>query len=350
MKRKSTPVTIMAETGSTDDSTSCHARRMIQPRLPLLVVLATLLLLLPSSGAKKATSATPASSNNDSTSQQQCANTNMVTNTINTNNEEDDAWRLPGTPLSRTTGTTDDFWEHLQCDDVFATTRPLHNESTWMLLRGAYQGIVGPHQSSIVPKANNNNNNNNNSSVSYESGFFVPYYTGQVPGGVGRGVFTARPIAKDTLVWTADTNSARFTTGAQFRQFLLSIPTDLACDVLIWSYCLYIDDDDDDDDADSDEENANNNEQEERKLAIQCDLDDGSFVNTGDDTIYENYEEEDFEDGELGVANIGYPEHLRDLYEEENLYALRDIEAGEQILVNYGEFAVPEGWKEFGLA
>ena len=58
---------------------------------------------------------------------------------------------------------------------------------------------------------------------------------------------------------------------------------------------------------------------------------------------------EEEEDGELGAANVGMAEHLIGLHKGENLYALRDIDAGEQILVNYGEFAVPEGWKEFGL-
>ena len=332
---------MVVETGYVD--ARCRPKRNSKKRLQLLLVLATLLLIIQFSEAKKPTPRTKASNNSDNDGQ--CANTHMDdNNSNNNNNEEEDAWRLPGTPLSRTTGTTDEFWEHLKCDDIFATTRPLHNESTWMLLRGAYQGIVGPRQSSIRVISQKNNNKRANNSVNYKSGFHVPYYTGQVPGGVGRGVFAAVPIAKDTLVWTAETNSARFTTGAQFRQFLLSIPTDLACDVLIWSYCQYIDDDDGGGGDDEKEEDS------KWKLAIQCDLDDGSFVNTGDDTVYENYEEDDFEDGELGAANIGYPEHLRDLYEGENLYALRDIEAGEQILVNYGEFAVPEGWEEFGLA
>ena len=236
---------------------------------------------------------------------------------------DDNAWKIPGTPLSRTTGTTDDFWQFLKCDAIFATTRPLHNESTWMLLRGAYQGIVGPLQSSIVLSESNG--------VSYESGFQVPYYTGFVPGGVGRGVFAGQPIPQNTWVWTASKNSARFHSGADFRQFLLSIPTHLACDVLIWSYCQYIDDD-------------------QTELAIQCDLEDGSFVNTGDDTYGEDH---DMYDGELGRANIGCREEHYDLHEGsymQNLYALRDIEAGEQILVDYQEFSVAEGWEEFGLA
>ena len=261
----------------------------------------------------------------------------------NDDDEEEDAWRIPGTPLSRTTGATEDFWEYFGCDDVFATTRPLHNESTWMLLRGAYQGVVGPQRSSIALTTKFDTTN----SVNYHSGFHVPYYTGQVPRGVGRGVFSSLPIAKDTLVWTAETNSARFSTGAQFRQFLLSIPNDLACDVMIWSYCQYVDDDDDNDEEEDDEKEEEEEDISDMKLVIQCDLDDGSFVNTGDGTVYENYEEE--EDGELGAANIGMPEHLIGLHKGENLYALRDIDAGEQILVNYGEFAVPEGWKEFGL-
>jgi len=157
-------------------------------------------------------------------------------------------WKIPGTSLSRNSGRTDDFFDYFQCDVVFATTRPLHNESTWMLLRGAYQGVAGPMKSTIGRSVDsgivsNSDNKNYRTSMSYESGFRIPYYTGQVPNGVGRGVFAALPIDKGTHIWTASTNSARFHSGQDFRQFLISIPTDLACDVLIWSYVQYVYDD-----------------------------------------------------------------------------------------------------------
>ena len=236
-------------------------------------------------------------------------------------------WKIPGTSLSRNSGRTDDFFDYFQCDVVFATTRPLHNESTWMLLRGAYQGVAGPMKSTIGRSVDsgivsNSDNKNYRTSMSYESGFRIPYYTGQVPNGVGRGVFAALPIDKGTHIWTASTNSARFHSGQDFRQFLISIPTDLACDVLIWSYVQYVYDD-----------------SENEKLAIQCDLDDGSFVNTADIP----------EEANVGTAS-GHDEVNDGKMQAQNLFALRDIEAGEQLLVDYGEFAVPEGWEKFGLA
>ena len=236
-------------------------------------------------------------------------------------------WKIPGTSLSRNSGRTDDFFDYFQCDVVFATTRPLHNESTWMLLRGAYQGVAGPMKSTIGRSVDsgivsNSDNKNYRTSMSYESGFRIPYYTGQVPNGVGRGAFAALPIDKGTHIWTASTNSARFHSGQDFRQFLISIPTDLACDVLIWSYVQYVYDD-----------------SENEKLAIQCDLDDGSFVNTADIP----------EEANVGTAS-GHDEVNDGKMQAQNLFALRDIEAGEQLLVDYGEFAVPEGWEKFGLA
>ena len=217
-----------------------------------------------------------------------------------------DLWAIPGTPLSRTTGTTDDFWDYLECDEIYKQRRPLHNESTWIFLRGVYHGIVGPRQSSIPSSP----------AVPYGNGFQVEYYTGYIPGDVGRGVFAGQDIEKGQLIWT-ERESAVFTSGDQFRQFLLALPTHMACDVLNWAYSAW----------------------DNGTVVIQCDLDDCSFMNSGSSRNESKAYTEEFTHlkANVGIADYGN-------------YALRDIQAGEQLLVDYGEFEVgPEAWTSMGL-
>ena len=71
---------------------------------------------------------------------------------------------------------------------------------------------------------------------------------------------------------------------------------------------------------------------------IFVDLDDSSFCNTED------------EDND---ANMGCDKAAAKNVKGGCIYndfALRDIKAGEEILCNYGEFALPGGWQHFGLA
>lgn len=44
--------------------------------------------------------------------------------------------------------TVAEFWHYLHCDSIMGVARPIHNESTWMVLKGTYQGVVGPALSS----------------------------------------------------------------------------------------------------------------------------------------------------------------------------------------------------------
>lgn len=205
--------------------------------------------------------------------------------------------------------TSDDIWLHLDCDGIFETTRPIHSNETWVMLRNTYRNLVGPEASSISPSDETN-------------GFKVPYKALIAPGNKGRGVFAAAPIKKGSLVWTSHKHqSAQFHDGDAYRQFLGALPADLACDVIQWAYV-------------EDLGTANF-----PKLTICVDLDEGTLVNTQwYDTDPEN--------------NIGCVLEQSDKYPggcKENLFALRDIDAGEEFLVDYGDFAIEEGWKEFGL-
>jgi hypothetical protein len=112
--------------------------------------------------------------------------------------------------------TNDDLWTYyLDCDSLEGD-RPVHNESIWMLLRGVYQGIVGPARSSILQPLSTNN------------GFAVDFLVKQSEG-KGRGVFAAQDIAKGQLVYSAAPQMAKFHHGFHYRKFLQAIPRDLAC-------------------------------------------------------------------------------------------------------------------------
>merc|ERR1740124_1215878 len=108
--------------------------------------------------------------------------------------------------------TVNEFWSELDCETIFEEdARPIHNESTWMLLRGIYHGIVGPEQSSITP-------------ITHESGF--GYKTRVQQNEKGRSVFADEDIAEGELIWYTR-NTARFRTGDSYRNFLHSVDVEL---------------------------------------------------------------------------------------------------------------------------
>jgi len=185
-------------------------------------------------------------------------------------------------------------WTIYGCDKIFAAPRPIHNQSTWMLLRGAYQGTVGRDSSSIAE-------------LSHVNGFDVPIHLRSLAE-KGRGVFATETIAKGQLVWSGK-QTATFSDGAHYVHFLDSIPEDLACDVVQWAFV-------------GNDENS--------IPIIHVDLDEGSCMNSAWDTEVENV-------GSLEGSD-GY-----------SLYALNDIKAGEEILCDYGAFADPYGWEQFGI-
>merc|ERR1711957_746637 len=70
---------------------------------------------------------------------------------------------------------------------------------------------------------------------SSKSGFNVKIKAEQAEG-KGRGVYITEPVKKGQLVWTATKQSARFKDGSSYKEFLFTIPVDLACDVMQWAY------------------------------------------------------------------------------------------------------------------
>lgn len=117
------------------------------------------------------------------------------------------------------------------------------------------------------------------------AGFQVPYEVKHSPIR-GRSIFVTKRVKRGKRLWRADYDAA-FESEHAFRRFLNMIPWTLQCEILLWAYPV---------------------EGGEAHVA----LDDGSFVNHG------NTEEE---------INFG-----------NNDRAVRNIDAGEEILMNYTEF------------
>jgi hypothetical protein len=240
----------------------------------------------------------PRTSENGNTS---TLETNVTANTLNDwkenylnggrNEKELDPWFIES-GVDSEHGNLFGLFEALECNTIFQEARPIPSEAEWMLLRGAYQGVVGPFYSTIPIDE------------TFYNGFHAPIYVDFVEGR-GRGVVAKENIKAGSLIWTGEA-TACFRTGQEDRKFLASIPNGLACDVLVWAYIETVD-----------------SENQDYKM-IQVDLDEASFFNTISGVDEKNV------DASSGVA-------------------LRDIRAGEELLVDYKDFAWDLSWHEFGL-
>ena len=198
-----------------------------------------------------------------------------------------------------------DIWYELQCGDVLAP-RPLHNHTIWMDLRLAYERAVGAKHSTLSSSP---------SSLQGDDGFAVPHQIVQVEG-KGRGIVAAEPIQAGQWIWTSR-KTARFLDAPSYGRFLQSVPVDLACDVMMWSYVQEM------------------GGWSEKDFLISVDLDDGSYCN----------------------AAYGGPSNTRVAEDTGcdskecrfHFFATEDIAVGEEIVCNYSSFSDGSGWAKFGL-
>jgi hypothetical protein len=273
--------------------------------------------------------------------------------------------------------TIDDMWYRaFDCVSTFRTARPIHNESTWTFLRGVYLGVM--MTASVEEQASQHGNGNGtgagtgtdaqrrrggnqlhcdhgptiNLVAPLGSGFRKAVQAKQTDDGKGRGVYAAERIRRGELVWTSTSATARFPSGALYRQFLAIIPSDLACDVLQWAYVQDVapfrDDDDDDQTTTAKQDSS---DPQSPTLRVSVDLDEGSYMN-GEDydpnvgCLPVIGDEEDENDGDVKSSS---PPTKIPFHCQQNFYALREIHVGEELLCSYGDFAHSDGWAEFGL-
>lgn len=198
-------------------------------------------------------------------------------------------------------------WEDFDCEEKWTMPRPLYTQEMWMEVRRAYLYAVGSKKSSIGPEP------------SEEDGFVIPVEVRQAPGNKGRGLFATQDIPRGERIWNSSNQTAMFDNAEDYKTFLELLLSDVACDVIQWAYVYAI---------------SGNM----RDTRICVDLDDMTFVNQ---IIYLH---ERLDAGCLPEWEDRYPGGC-----EDNVFALRDIQADDEILVDYQEFAIQDGWEKFGI-
>jgi Arc/MetJ-type ribon-helix-helix transcriptional regulator len=163
------------------------------------------------------------------------------------------------------------------------------------------------------------------------SAIVVPSRIGDAGPTKGRGVFATAPIPKDSLIINLDSGSTGiFKVGHSWREFAVSLPREVACNFIEWSWVqMLLPTSETDDDI-------------RNGLSIFIAFDETNLMNNAD------------WDGEEANTRCGSPpKHQGDEWGpcRFHYYAARDIAAGEELLLHYGDFEEisQRGWVDIGL-
>ncbi|KAL3916834.1 MAG: hypothetical protein SGILL_004999 [Bacillariaceae sp.] len=184
-------------------------------------------------------------------------------------------------------------------------------QNEWRPMYEAYHAVV-PQEEATIPSTYQN------------SAFVLPIDIEYSPES-GRGIVAAAFIPKGTMVWRPR-NAAEFTSAKQVRQFLEHLLSNsdkiVACDAIRWLYSMKASPKDD-------------------HYVLCIDFDEGSMINRGmvtdDVNVEQVFDKIDGDDRAVYGCQHG------------ELFAARDIHPGEEILMNYDEFAEGEGFWVHGL-
>ncbi|KAL7497092.1 hypothetical protein ACHAWT_007452 [Skeletonema menzelii] len=149
----------------------------------------------------------------------------------------------------------------------------------------------------------------------------------------GKGIFATERIKKGSLVMSLNAgNVGVFKEGVTWRKFVATLPRETACNFIEWCWIQEI-------------MPETENESDIRTgLTIFCAFDESNLMNTAG---WEDGEEANIRCGDYSIEN-----------EEErwgpcrfDYYATKDIEAGEELLMNYSEFEDEDQhqWTDIGL-
>lgn len=140
-----------------------------------------------------------------------------------------------------------------------------------------------------------------------------------------RGLFTQQRVAKGQPVYEARRGGI-FRSEVEWRTFLELLPSDdLRYDVVLWSYVLLEENDNDD---------GENQDDGKETFVVGLDLDEGSLMNHGVLTSLESSTPLLNSHGSHALSTSYANVHFND----DLLVATRDIEAGEELLCDYGTF------------
>lgn len=205
--------------------------------------------------------------------------------------------------------TIPELEQHFECDEVFATTRPIWTAEQWREVRDFYRRFAGNHIG-VYQIAKD--------SVFDSSELAVPFQAGKEK---GRGLKAGRDIKEGEIVIRSSNNTIVFDDPLTYRKFLLEaeeiFPT-FACDVMIWNWLQ---------DLDNDGE----------KFGIVVDLNDNNLLNNEDEETSAN-------------LYCGTPGEEGSCLKTLQFYAAKDIAQGTELVGAYSDFVSSEAtWEEFDL-
>ena len=211
------------------------------------------------------------------------------------------------------------YWElhaYFACDKLFLSPRPLWTDQQWRDVRDFYHEFM---------KEDEKDEDSPEELHSYQftaeeydlSQNAIPFQSGEK----GRGLQAVRDIQAGELVFKATNNTIVFNYGHTWRKLLFAInerydDPGITCDMHVWSWVqdLY----------------------DGGPMKILMDLDSGSLLNEGRD------------EATWDPPNVqcGKPDATRC---DMDYYAFRDIKKGDELLIDYREFAWLESWPAMGL-
>jgi len=212
------------------------------------------------------------------------------------------------------------YWQlhaYFACEKLFSSPRPLWTDQQWRDIRDFYHEFVeedkkdegGPKGLHSYQLSEDRYDLTQNA---------IPFQSGEK----GRGLQAVRDIKAGELVFKGTNNTIVFNYGHTWRKLLFAVNERFAdpgmtCDLLVWSWVqdLY----------------------DGGPLKVVMDLDSGSLLNEGRDGI---------PDWEAPNVQCGKPDATRC---DMDYFASRDIKEGDEVLIDYREFAFLDSWPDMGL-
>ena len=212
------------------------------------------------------------------------------------------------------------YWElhaYFACDKTFASPRPIWTDEQWRDLRDFYHEFVEEDRKDGMIRDGAVRAYQLSKDEYDLTKNAIPFQSGEK----GRGLKAVRDIKAGELVFKATNNTIVFNYGHTWRKLLFAInerfnDPGITCDILVWSWVQDLVDG--------------------GSLKVVMDMDSGSLLNEGRDVA----------GWEPPNVQCGKPDATRC---DMDYFAFRDIKEGDELLIDYNEFAFLNSWRDMGL-